>query len=687
MPFSNLFKPGRIGPLELKNRIVMPAMGTGLAGKDGEIGDEIVNWYARRARGGAGLITVEVSLMETSIDPFRLAHHSFVRVDHPRFIPGLTRLAKGIHDNGAKAAIQLSLGGGAYDKGGPWDPKADATKLQYISPSGIPPVGSSIKPRILGTAEIEKMVELSGVAAGHVKAAGFDLIEIHAHHGYLMGQFLSPFFNKRTDKYGITTDGPCRLVLEVLEAMRKATGPGFAITAKFSVDEYIEGGIDIPHAQAIARKLEEAGVDGITVSGGGAGGKMPPNPPYFFPRGCWVHLGKALKDVVKVPVAVPGRLQEPRLANRVLRDGKADFIAIGRGLIADPDWPQKVAAGKVRDICWCLSCNECRENTVVRGEPIRCAVNPVAGRETQYDSIAPAKTRKKVVVVGGGPGGLEAACTAAFRGHNVTLFERRNHLGGLMALAGVHNEEIEAFNNYLSRQVGKLPIKVITRTEATPTLVNGMKPDAVIVATGGTFPEYSVPGIGRNNVFSSKDLLNLTDGKPLKKGLVLRLLTTVGKPFITTSLVRSFLGRGFPIGNRVAIIGGQFAGCSLGLALAQRGKQVTLIEESARIGNQMQTHAMIAFNDQVADGKVKVLTSTTIGEITAKGVVAAGNQKDTVLIEVDTVILALDPKPSSGAMADEIKGHVGQVYTIGDAKSFQRIKAAVAEGFDTAMSL
>ena len=292
MRFENLLKPGKIGGLELKNRIIMPAMGTNFAAESAEVTDRLINWLARRAKGGVGLIIIEATAAATAVDPIRIGPRA-LRADDTRYIPGLTRLTETIHQNGAKVGIQLTPSAGAQAFGGPWVP---GTQVQLISPSGVPALGRGVRnvragdvraedrPRVLTIEEIEKIVELCGNTARNVKVAGFDLIEIHAHGGYLIAEFLSRYFNKRTDRYGGSLENRCRFLLEIVDSMRKAVGPDFPLTVKYSIEEFIPDGRDIKESQLIAKKLEAAGVNGIGVSSGVHGAKLPAVAPYFYPK-------------------------------------------------------------------------------------------------------------------------------------------------------------------------------------------------------------------------------------------------------------------------------------------------------------------------------------------------------------------------------------------------------------------
>ncbi|MBI2831726.1 MAG: FAD-dependent oxidoreductase [Chloroflexi bacterium] len=688
MKFEKLLSPGRIGTMELKNRIVLPPMGTMFCSESGEVTDTLINWHARRAKGGAALLIVEGACAATAVDPMRV-HARQLRIDDTSFIPGFERLAEAIHTNGARAALQLSPGFGAQAVDGePWLP---GSHPQPVSPSGVPAVGKEkhpIQPRVLSVEEIRKIVQLCASAAQNVKHAGFDMIEIHAHGGYLLTEFLSPYFNRRTDEYGGSLDNRCRFLLEIVGAVRKAVGPDFALTVKYSIRDFLPGGWDVKQSQALAKKLEAAGVDGIGISSGVYGVKMAAVPPYFYPRGVFIPFAVAIKEAAGIPVYVGGRLDAPRLAEKVLREGKADFICLGRGLIADPDWPQKMPGGRTEEIRPCLACNECRHTLHKEPpEPVRCAVNAVAGLEGELEFLKPPSVKKKVLIMGGGPAGMEAARVAAMRGHEVLLCERRRQLGGLMLLAGVANEQVTSFARWLISQVENLPVEVRLKCEVTPAIVEELKPDVVILAGGGTFVTPAVPGINRNNVLGARDLLAVMNGIPVHKGFLLSMVSRLANRLVTAPTVSRLLKSNLLVKKRVAIIGGQFPGCSLALFLAHKGKKVTILEESDKLGKDMEAHTMVGLKNEIEKGNVKVLTSVKIDEITEKGVAVVDRDGNKSLCEADNIIVALELAPSDSNLASELRGKVREVYTIGDAKSFRRIIKAISEGYVTACNL
>ena len=687
MQFRSLLSPGTIGALKLKNRIILSAHSTSLAEPSGEVSNAQVAYFARRARGGVGLVISEICSSATDVDALRILPLT-LRADDTRFIPGLTRLAEAIHQNGAKAAVQMTAGGGSQAGGGPW---TAGGQVQAVSPSGVPALGRhehASQPRVLTVPEIKRIVDAFGFSAANVKQAGYDMIEIHAHGGYLIAQFMSPYFNKRTDEYGGSFDNRCRFLLEIVSSIRQAVGSDFPLTVKWSIEDFLPGGWDLEQSKALAQKLEGAGINGLGISSGVHGSfKLPAVPPYIYPKGAFLHYAEAIKKVVRIPVYTPGRLDDPFLAEKALRENKTDFVALARGLIVDPDWPQKIADGRVKEIRPCLACSECRQNVVIKGMPIRCSVNAWAGREQELELVAPAGNKKKVLIIGAGPAGMEAARVASLRGHQVVLCEKNGRLGGVMMLAGIHNEQITAFARWLTAQIKRLPIEVRLGTEVTPSLVEKIKPDAVIFSGGGAFVAPDVTGVDRDNVYSASDLLKLMRGVPVKKGWLLKAGSLFGRWVITPAMVNRMLSSNIIVKKKVAVIGGQFPGCSLALLLASKGKKVTMIEESGEYGKDMESLTMAFFNSKVQAGGITVLTSTKVAEIAKGGVKVVDAKGNKSLVQAGTVLIALDLAPSQGDLPEKLKGKVRELYAIGDAKSFQRIKNAVSEGYVTAYNL
>ena len=679
-----LFSRGSIGALQLKNRIVLSPMCTLFCERSGAVNDTITDWYARRAKGGAGLVVVEATQAATSIDAFRMWSNA-LRADDDAFAPGLASLARAVHENGARIGIQISPGAGAQAIPQTWRPE-DEGRIQPVSPSGISALHSTRRSRTLETAEVEAIIESCAEAALRVKEAGFDLVNLHGHGGYLLAQFLSPYFNRRTDKYGGSAQNRFRFLLEMVEATRAKVGAGYPITVKYSIDEYVDGGRGVQESQQLARRLEEVGADAIFIAVGTHGSKGPIVPPHFLPRGTHIPHARAIKETVRMPVVVGGRLNDPRLAERVLRDGSADFIALGRALIADPDWPQKVAAGEIGEIRPCLACNACRQQ-LFTSEPVRCAINAAAGREAAYDRLAPAKERKRVLVVGGGPAGLEAARVAAHRGHEVVLCEKSARLGGMLLLAAVFNKEIAPFTRWLKAQIRALHVELRLNTEVSPALIEQIRPDALVIATGGQFLDLQVPGAQRRHVFGGKDLLDLAHGRRVDKGLLLGFLRPFAKRFYSPAITRFLVGLDLVIGKTVAVVGGQVSGCKLAFHLCRTGKKVAIIEASASYGAGMEETTMDALNYEIKDGKVRVLTSMEVSEITGEGLILTDRDGHRLLHKADTVMVALglDPHPDRGAEA--LKGGAREAHVIGDANGFRGIRDAVSEGYITACKL
>lgn len=469
-----LLEPIRIGSLQLKNRMVMAPMATHYADESGAVTDRLKNYYAERARGGVGLIIIESGY----IHPLGRGGLKRLGLHHDRLIPGLKELVDLVHTEGARICSQLHHAGRQIN--------VKATKGMYpVSASSIPAGMEGIVPRTLKIGEIEELIEAFGQAARRSLQAGFDAILLHGAHGYLIHQFLSPLSNTRDDRYGGNFNRRLRFLKEIVHRCREATGKEFPLMVRISASEFIPGGITLRDGQKIAQQLEKWGVDAIHVSGGTHDTQEMELQPMAIPRGCLVPLAEGIKKAVRIPVATVGRIVDPQMAEEILQAGKADFITLGRALLADPEFPKKTQEGRWEDIRPCIGCLQgCRDH-LYQGQPITCLVNPQAGVEKEYE-MKPAANRRKVFIIGGGPGGMEAAWVAALRGHDVTLAEKNDNLGGQFHLASLPpgKEEIRFFLEYLIRQLHKLGVKVILNRELKPADLARVEADAFISLAG-----------------------------------------------------------------------------------------------------------------------------------------------------------------------------------------------------------
>jgi 2,4-dienoyl-CoA reductase-like NADH-dependent reductase (Old Yellow Enzyme family)/thioredoxin reductase len=637
--FEKLLQPGKIGKMELKNRIAYPAIMTGMATVNHEATPQQIDYYAARAAGGAGLIIVEAVKADYIIEDW--AHSNMLSIHLHSYIAGLAEMVDAIHINGAKAAIQLSPGMGSWVvHKQTWPPGWRVISPTMFTRPGWP------TPRVLTTEEIDKLVEFYGDAALRAKTAGFDALEVHAHASYFAAQFMSPLVNNRTDKYGDLF----QFNRELIKAVQNRAGNDFPIIFRYSIDERMKGGRDLEGSKKVAKQLEEVGVSAINVSGGTSYTPYSQYlaPPQIAPQGCWIPHAEGLKSVVSIPIILPGKLFNPGLAERVLREGKADFIAVGRGLIADPDWGKKIAEGRIDDIRLCINCNYVCIGNARFGKKMGCQINAVVGKEREYKIRKVAEPRK-VLVIGGGPGGLEAARVAALRGHQVTLWERENKLGGrlLEASKPKHKRDMRPFAPWLSRQVVKLGVKVQLGKEATVKSVLAAKPDVVITATGGDPLYPAIQGIKKPNVVTAIDVL---------------------------------LGK-VKVGESVVVIGGAQPGLDVALFLAEEmGKKVTIISRQPEIAREIfeidRGHILIAF----ADHGGKCLTNTETKKITDNGIIVINKEGKEQAIKADTVVLARGLTPRN-KLYEALLGKVPELYNIGDSKEPRVIMNAVHEGF------
>ncbi|MFC2000360.1 FAD-dependent oxidoreductase [Chloroflexota bacterium] len=640
-----LFEPGKVGEMVTKNRIVMSPMATGgLADPDGSFSERQIEYYATRAQGGAGLVMTGATFVNSSLESGYLQYSNLLESE--KHAGRLAELCRAMHLHGVKIAIQLSPGVGRvnFTRNNPIHP---------VSASAVPCFWDpKVTTRELGAEEIDLLVRSYGVSAGMARAAGVDAIEVHGYGGYLVDQFQTTLWNKRNDKYGGDLNGRLRFSLELIEAARSAVGRKFPIIYRLTPDHYMEGGRRIEEGVEMARRLEAAGVDALHIVGGCYEVWYRAIPCTYEPIAGNVRLAEAVKSVVEIPVIVDGSLGQPEVAEKVLEAGKADFIGLGRSLVADPEWPLKVREGRIDDIRPCIRDQEgCLGGG--SGEGFSCTVNPATGREREYLPM-PAERRKTVLVIGGGPGGLEAARVAALRGHQVSLWERNSRLGGDLIPASVPDfkQDTRRLVDYLSNQVKKLGVLTELTKEATAELVQQSSPDAVILATGANPLIPDIPGTERDNVVTAVDVL---------------------------------MGNR-EIGESVVVAGGGLVGCETAVYLAKGGKKVAIIEMMGRLVPQgMNLNSRMGLLNLVEQNGVEVLTGSKLLEITKGGVLveADGLERE---MKADSVVLALGLKPESGLRID-LEGKVPELFVVGDCVEPRKILNAIWEGFHAACSV
>jgi NAD(H)-dependent 7beta-hydroxy-3-oxo-delta4-cholenoic acid oxidoreductase len=497
-PLNQLFSPIRIAGMEVRNRIVMAPMGTLWSDDEGGISQRLIEYYEARAKGGVGLITFEVTTIDQKF-PYTPNGAGFWDDEQ---VPVFKRLTDVVHAHGARLQPQIVHPG-----------PESLSFLAGIQPVG-PSAGRSLSTkqlcRELAVDEIENIVAQFGEAARRAREAGCDGVEFHCAHAYLLaGSFLSPLRNRRIDAYGGSLEGRLKFPLDVIRCMKERAGSDFPITVRISGDEFVPGGRDLEDTRRAAPAFVEAGVDAFHVSAGAfplANWRVI--PPTGTPPGLNRKLSAAIKQVVDVPIMVVGRINDPLVAEDILEKGDADMVVMGRPLLADPELPNKAKEGRLEDINPCIGCSQGCLGRIMSVASLTCVINPTVGREKEM-TITPAAEPRRVLVAGGGPGGLEAARVAALRGHEVTLCEKDTKLGGQFNLAAVAptKQELCKVIKYLSIQVEKAGVRVLLNTEVTPQLVDELKPDVVIVATGGVPLIPDIPGIRGDNVVSAHDVL------------------------------------------------------------------------------------------------------------------------------------------------------------------------------------
>ncbi len=636
-----LFEPGQIGELTIKNRVIMAAMNPiGLVEPDGRLSQRGIEYYTARARGGAGMITTGITAVSRELETL-----PSILVTEMMHVTRLSELADSVHDYGAKVAVQLTAGHGRVL------PPALMGARGATSPSVSSCFwDSSIMTSELTIKQIENLVKAFEFGAGIVKRAGIDAIELHAHEGYLLDQFQTELWNKRTDKYGGNLKKRIRFAFEVIEAIRRGAGPDFPIIYRFGLTHYLEGAREIDESLEIAREIEAAGVDCLHIDAGCYETWYWAHPTAYQPEGCMVDLAALAKSVVNIPVVTVGKLGDPALAEQVLNDGKADFIAIGRPLLADPEWPNKVKNNDWEDIRPCIADSEGCHGRIRMHKYISCTVNPQTGMEKEL-AIYPAERPKEVLVIGGGPGGMEAACVAASRGHKVSLWEKSNNLGGNLIPASIPEikKDYRKLITYMVRQVNKHNIKLELNREVTPEMVRKAKPDAVIIATGARPDIPGIPGIDNEKVITAIDLL------------------MTGKKIIVP----------------VVIIGGGIVGCEVALHLSEMGIKPVIVEVLNDIALDEFSLNRMYLLKMMDMAEIDILTNTSVSEITDDGICLVKKDGEIVRLEAGSVVIATGLK-SNRELLETIGDDVPEVYAVGDCVEPGRLINAVWDGFRTA---
>ncbi len=661
-----LFSPSAIGKMELRNRIVMPAVHLNYS-PDGAVNKRIQDYFVERARGGAGLIIVGGCAID-EVGPAPM----MIRVDNRRYLEGLSLLASQVKAEGAKIAAQLYQAG-RYTH-------SAFTGRPAVAPSAVPSRLTRETPRELTVEEIKELVAAYARSASLVKEAGFDAVEILASAGYLISQFLSPLTNKRTDEYGGELASRMRFGLEVVAAVRKETGRDFPLLVRVAGNDFMAGSNTNEEARLFCRQLEQAGIDGINVTGGWHETTVP-QTTMSVPPGAFVYLARNIKKEVSIPVIACNRINDPLLADRIIASGSADFVGMARGLIADAKLPRKAKAGRLSSIRKCIGCNQGCLDSVFSLQPVSCLVNARVGRERETE-IKAAPAVKKVLVVGGGPAGMEAARVAALRGHSVTLWEQQSELGGQLRLAAVPpgRADFGHLVHYLSAQLDELGVTVKLNKKAAAADVTAENFDAVIIATGARCQVPAIPGVDSAHVVSAWDVLagSVICGENV-------VVVGGGAVGVETSLLLAEQGALDADSLRFLLLE-QAEKAETLAALTVRGhKKVILVEMTKSIGTDIGLTTRWTLLAALRRSGVETITEAAVIEITSAGA-KVDCDKEQKLLPADTVVLAVG-SVSDNSLHAQLKEQVADLYLLGDAASPKKAIDAVRQAFDLAVKL
>ncbi len=643
MPFDKLLTKGTIGPVRLKNRVVQTAMAVGYSELNREVSERLIRFYEERAKGGVGLIITEVVCINEKhgIGTLRQMHATSLR-----YLLGMTQLTDTIHKYGTKIFAQLHHGGNTN--------KPYLNSGELVSASNVPCAGGEV-PRPLTTEEVQSLVGDFVNAAVLCKQAGFDGAEIHGAHGYLITQFMSGFYNKRTDQYGGSFENRMRFPEEIIRGIRAACGKNFAISLRMNGDDFLEGiqegNLTLDDGVRIAKHMENAGVDVLNVSCATTYSGYTIVEPYFYPADWRRHVTKAIKDAVKIPVIGTNTIKSPEFAEQLLEEGISDFVGIARALLSDPEWSNKAAQGRSDEIRKCVGCMSCFESLITTAS-VRCGLNPRTGNELIYDSMKKDGKGQAVAVIGGGPAGMQAAMTLSERGYTVTLYEKSGQLGGTLNLADKPSfkDKLEILKDTMVRQMEVAGVNVCLNTQATPELVSRLDPVGVFLASGAQPICPRIDGIDHSNLHFAEDVL---DGKVQLHG-------------------------------KVAVIGSGMTGLETAEILQNQGCKVSVVEMLPTIGPGIFSVLQIAAVKRLKD--TDFYAGHRLEAIDDTGAVLLKLEtKETIHLDADHIVLSLGVAPSKEIVAafDE---KFSRVIVLGDANRGGKISNAIKDAYTQAVA-
>lgn len=702
--YQHLLKPGKVGGLTLRNRILMAPMGSNYADPDGHCSERIQAFYEARAKGGVGLITmgsIAIAFPAGTAEPYQ------VGISKDEFIPGLKALTERVHKHGAKIAVQLQHAGKTAVRDlaegrelwvpslPPAPPQSDI--MQAVTPTELstfvrPPADKPVTIKVMEKADIVQMVEWFAAAAKRAQQAGFDAIELHSAHSYILAGFLSSYYNKRDDEYGGSIENRARLLLEVIAAIRKRVGQDFPLWVRLDAHELnTPGGITLEDCIAVSKMVEQAGVNAVSISAYATlttGSAFTAAPLVHKPAG-FLDWAAAVKKEVSIPVIAVGRL-EPDIADAAIASGKCDFIAMGRKLLADPELPNKLTADREADIRPCIYCYVCVSQVFIN-QRVKCAVNAATGKEFELKVIMTDKP-KHIVVIGGGPAGIEAAVTASERGHKVTLLERSKRLGGTLFFAALAYPENGKLLDYHLRQLAQSKVTVKLNTTATPKLISTLNADEVFVATGASRGMPDIQGCELSHVWSGEQLRQLLTGEVStntsnKLTALQRLMLGAGNTLGLTKHVDKLQRLShlwMPLGKRVTIVGGGLVGLELAEFLAERGREVTVIEAGRNLGIELSIVRRWRVLDHVRQLGVTLITQADVTAIDTHAVHYKVDEQPRSCL-ADTVVMATGITTDNSLTNSLIAaGHT--VKDIGDCNDVAYIEGAISAGYKAGLS-